>query len=149
MTPQKGYVWFLPAWLAPDWWNPNHSHLDGDTSEGILSIPCSAANMEEFVSGGYFSLSNAFYGEDLDTILSGGTVNQWRQEYERRVKNQVISAVYIFSCIQSPTLTLSLSRSLNLMPCNCALHCMQYFVTACNCLYENINLSLLVSTAVS
>ena len=114
MTPQKGYVWFLPAWLAPDWWNPNHSHLDGDTSEGIPSIPCSAADMKEFVSGGYFSLSNAFYGEDLDTILSGGTVNQWRQEYERRVKNQVISAVYTFSCIQSLTLTLSLSRSLAL-----------------------------------
>lgn len=88
LTPQKGYVWFLPAWLAPDWWYPNHSHLDGDTSEGIPSIPCSAADMKEFVSGGYFSLSNAFYGEDLDTILSGGTVNQWRQEYERRVKNQ-------------------------------------------------------------
>ena len=141
MTPQKGYVWFLPAWLAPDWWD--HSHLDGDTSKGIPSIPCSAADMKEFVSGGYFSLSNAFYGEDLDTILSGGTVNQWRQEYERRVKNQVICAVYIFSCIQSLTLTLSLSQS-HALQLRIALHC-----TACNCFYENINLSLLVSTAVS
>ena len=60
-----------------------------------------------------------------------------------------LSRSLALSLSRSLTLSLSLSHSLNLTPCNCALHCMQYFVTACNCLYENINLSLLVSTAVS
>ncbi|KAJ7384954.1 hypothetical protein OS493_018642 [Desmophyllum pertusum] len=44
--------------------------------------------MKEFVNGGYFSLSNAFYGDDWSTILSGGTVGQWRQEYKDRVKKE-------------------------------------------------------------
>lgn len=46
--------------------------------------------MQEFVSGGYFSLSNAFYGNYWDTVQGGGTVGQWRQEYEQRVKKEVI-----------------------------------------------------------
>ena len=68
--------------------------MHGDSTDGMLDVPCSSADMKEFVSGGYFSLSNAFYGTDWTTILSGGTVAQWRQEYERRVKNEVIQSDY-------------------------------------------------------
>ena len=61
----------------------------GHSTDGMLEVPCSTANMKEFVSGGYFSLSNAFYGSEWSTILSGDTVGQWRQEYEKRVKKEV------------------------------------------------------------
>ena len=108
LTPQNGYVWFLPAWLAHDWWDLDHSRQDSDTSVGILSVPCSTADLKEFVNGGYFTLSNAFYGEELDTILSGGTVSQWRQEYERRVRKQVISAVLTCSFTNLITQSLTL-----------------------------------------
>lgn len=56
----------------------------------MLNVPCSNSDMQEFVSGGYFSLSNAFYGNYWDTVQGGGTVGQWRQEYEQRVKKEVI-----------------------------------------------------------
>ena len=69
-----------------------HDH----STDGMLTVPCSTADMKEFVSGGYFSLSNAFYGTELDKILSGGTVGQWRQEYEKRVKKEVISFFCLF-----------------------------------------------------
>ena len=62
----------------------------GHSTDGMLTVPCSTADMKEFLSGGYFSLSNAFYGTELVKILSGGTVGQWRQEYEKRVKKEVI-----------------------------------------------------------
>ena len=55
----------------------------------MLDVPCSTSEMLEFVNGGYFSLSNAFFGNDWDTIQGGGTVGQWRQEYEDRVKKEV------------------------------------------------------------
>ncbi|XP_078367736.1 uncharacterized protein LOC144651661 isoform X1 [Oculina patagonica] len=88
LTPQNGYVWFLPSWLADSWWHVDLADLHGHTTDGMLNVPCSSADMKEFVSGGYFSLSNAFFGTDWTKILSGGTVGQWRQEYEKRVQKQ-------------------------------------------------------------
>lgn len=55
-----------------------------------VDVPCSTNDMEQFISGGYFSLSNAYFGNSLDIIQGGGTVGQWRQEYEERVKKEVI-----------------------------------------------------------
>lgn len=69
--------------------------LHGHTTDGMLNVPCSSADMKEFVSGGYFSLSNAFFGTDWTKILSGGTVGQWRQEYEKRVQKQVIQSTVL------------------------------------------------------
>ena len=89
LTPQRGYVWFLPAWLADSWWHVDQVKEHGHSTDGMLIVPCSTADMKEFVSGGYFSLSNAFYGTKWAKILSGGTVGQWRQEYEKRVKKEV------------------------------------------------------------
>lgn len=60
----------------------------------MLDVPCTTDEMWQFISGGYFSLSNAFFGNDVDTIQGGGTVGQWRQEYEERVKKEVIPADY-------------------------------------------------------
>lgn len=60
------------------------------STDRMLTVQCSTADLKNFVSGGYFSLSNAFYGTELAKILSGGTVGQWRQEYEKRVKKEVI-----------------------------------------------------------
>lgn len=87
LTPQNGYVWFLPSWLAEGWWDVD-SNSNARATEGMLDVPCSTSEMLEFVSGGYFSLSNAFFGHDWDTIQGGGTVGQWRQQYEDRVKKE-------------------------------------------------------------
>lgn len=72
----------------------DHADLHGHTTDGMLNVPCSSTDMKEFVSGGYFSLSNAFFGTDWTKILSGGTVGQWRQEYEKRVEKEVIQSSY-------------------------------------------------------
>jgi len=68
----------------------------------MLDVPCSTSEMQEFVSGGYFSLSNAFFGNDWDNIQGGGTVSQWKQEYEERVKKEVIDhKVFFFQLVES------------------------------------------------
>ncbi|XP_068721735.1 uncharacterized protein [Montipora capricornis] len=85
LTPQNGYVWFLPSWLASGWWRvDDYTHSD----EHVLGVPCSTSDMQEFISGGYFSLSNAFFGKSWDIVQGGGTVIQWRQEYEKRVRTE-------------------------------------------------------------
>lgn len=98
MTPQNGYVWFLPEWLADGWWLVDQFKEHDVSTDRMLIVQCSTADLKEFVSGGYFSLSNAFYGTERAKILSGGTVGQWRQEYEERVKKEVI---YCTVCLDS------------------------------------------------
>ena len=85
MTPQNGYVWLLPSWLAKDWWDTGN----GDEKLQELQVPCSRDEMKEFVSGGYFSLSNAFYGNSWDSIRGSLTVSEWKKEYREKVKQQV------------------------------------------------------------
>ena len=96
LTPQNGYVWFLPSWLADSWWHVDDYRIHGHSIEGMLDVPCSTRDMQQFVNGGYFSLSNAFFGNDLDTIVGGGTVHEWKQEYEMRVKKEVILSIFVF-----------------------------------------------------
>lgn len=96
LTPQNGYVWFLPSWLADSWWHVDDYRIHGHSIEGMLDVPCSTRDMQHFVNGGYFSLSNAFFGNDLDTIVGGGTVHEWKQEYEMRVKKEVILYIFVF-----------------------------------------------------
>ena len=88
-------MWFLPSWLADSWWHVDDYRIHGHSIEGMLDVPCSTRDMQHFVNGGYFSLSNAFFGNDLDTIVGGGTVHEWKQEYEMRVKKEVILSVLI------------------------------------------------------
>lgn len=91
LTPQNGFVWFLPSWLASDWWQvDNQDNYPLRSFENDVDVPCSTNDMQQFISGGYFSLSNAYFGNSLDVIQGGGTVEQWRQEYEERVKKEVI-----------------------------------------------------------
>ena len=52
-------------------------------------VPCHSENMKDFVDGGYFSLSNAFYGSDGETIVGGTTVSVWKREYLQRTKLEV------------------------------------------------------------
>ncbi|CAH3138826.1 unnamed protein product [Porites lobata] len=88
LTPQNGYVWFLPSWLADGWWHVDDYRIHGHSTEGMLDVPCSTRDMQHFVNGGYFSLSNAFFGNYLDTIVGEGTVLEWKQEYEMRVTKE-------------------------------------------------------------
>ena len=96
LTPQNGYVWFLPSWLADSWWHVDDYKIHGHSTEGMLDVPCSTRDMQDFLDGGYFSLSNAFFGNDLDTIVGGGTVHQWKQKYEKRVKKEVFYPLLCF-----------------------------------------------------
>ena len=93
MTPQNGYVWFLPSWLADNWWHIDPMVNHGHSSDEMLGIICSHDNIQQFVSGGYFSLSIAFYGPDKSMVQGGGTVEQWKEEYKKRVNRQVSGVI--------------------------------------------------------
>ena len=45
--------------------------------------------MKELVDQGYFSLSTAFFGEDSQPVVGGGTVRDWKREYGKRLINEV------------------------------------------------------------
>jgi len=45
MTAQEGYVWFLPLWLAPSWYDTDH--YNAHHSE---NVPCSTAQMVDVSS---------------------------------------------------------------------------------------------------
>lgn len=69
MTAERGYVWFLPAWL-PRLWDDLENHK--------VNVSCTEDEMMEVING-HFSLSHAPYAED-DSIISeeNRTVSEWK-----------------------------------------------------------------------
>ncbi|XP_034938536.1 uncharacterized protein [Chelonus insularis] len=79
MTAEKGYVWFLPLWLQPNWYDTDIHNKNGE------SVPCTTADMIKSING-YFSVSHAFYADDNEIMQEGITVRQWRDRYETLCK---------------------------------------------------------------
>ena len=46
--------------------------------------------MKELVDQGYFSLSSAYFGEDSQAVVGGGTVEDWKMDYKKRLVNEVL-----------------------------------------------------------
>ncbi|XP_032231213.2 receptor-type guanylate cyclase gcy-2-like [Nematostella vectensis] len=90
MTPQNGYVWFLPFWLTDDWWNNKISFNKSSRNFASqkVAVPCTVTEMKEFIEGGYFTMSNAFFASANSHVVGGFTVDQWRREYEHIIKTQ-------------------------------------------------------------
>ncbi|KOC65570.1 Insulin-like peptide receptor [Habropoda laboriosa] len=83
MTAVQGYVWFLPLWLRPEWYDTDRYNKKGE------QVPCTTAEMSKAVNG-YLGLSHAYFAPDDDMMQEGITVRQWRDRYERycQEKNQ-------------------------------------------------------------
>lgn len=76
MTARQGYVWFLPLWLAPNWYDTDH--YNAHSSE---NVPCSTAQMVDAISG-HLSLAHAYFASDWELMQENITVRQWRERYK-------------------------------------------------------------------
>ncbi|KAG7188679.1 hypothetical protein KM043_008301 [Ampulex compressa] len=81
MTAVQGYVWFLPLWLRPRWYDTDHYNERGE------SVPCSTSMMSQAING-HLGLSYAYFAPDDDLMQEGITVRQWRDRYEHRCRTQ-------------------------------------------------------------
>ncbi|XP_021935929.1 receptor-type guanylate cyclase gcy-4-like isoform X2 [Zootermopsis nevadensis] len=83
MTAKDGYVWFLPPWLAPDWYDTDR--YNSHHSENVL---CSTAQMVDAING-HLSLAHAYFAPDSELMQENITVGQWQEKYKSlcRVRN--------------------------------------------------------------
>ncbi|XP_076647965.1 uncharacterized protein LOC143356288 [Halictus rubicundus] len=75
MTAAKGYVWFLPLWLRPQWYDTD---LYNETGE---NVPCTTLEMSKAING-YLGISHAYFGQDDAIMQENITVREWRNNYE-------------------------------------------------------------------
>ena len=52
------------------------------------AVPCSTAELKSFAEQGYFTLSSPFFGDDGQSVVGGGTVQEWKEMYRSTVKNE-------------------------------------------------------------
>ncbi|KAK2582228.1 hypothetical protein KPH14_004575 [Odynerus spinipes] len=81
MTAVQGYVWFLPLWLRPRWFDTDQYNQQGE------QVPCTTVEMTKAING-YLGLTHAYFAPDNDTMQEGITVRQWRDNYERLCKSR-------------------------------------------------------------
>ncbi|XP_011630756.1 uncharacterized LOC105422894 isoform X1 [Pogonomyrmex barbatus] len=83
MTAVQGYVWFLPLWLQPQWYDTDHYNEIGE------EVPCTTGEMMKAING-HLGLSHAYFARDDDIMQEGITVREWRDRYENicRTQNQ-------------------------------------------------------------
>lgn len=75
MTAKQGYVWFLPLWLTPEWYD-----TDKYNRELNETITCSTKQMLEAING-HLGLSFAHYAPDNQIMQENKTVGEWKTEY--------------------------------------------------------------------
>ncbi|XP_076766818.1 uncharacterized protein LOC143433365 [Xylocopa sonorina] len=75
MTAVQGYVWFLPVWLRPQWYDTDRYNKEGE------QVPCTTAEMSKAING-HFGVSHAYFAPDDAIMQEGITVREWRDKYE-------------------------------------------------------------------
>ncbi|XP_017753016.1 PREDICTED: uncharacterized protein LOC108545751 [Eufriesea mexicana] len=81
MTAIQGYVWFLPLWLRPEWYDTDRYNRAGE------QVPCTTMEMSKAING-YFGLSHAYFAPDDEIMQEGITVRQWRDRYESKCRQK-------------------------------------------------------------
>ncbi|XP_043507447.1 uncharacterized protein LOC122527382 isoform X1 [Frieseomelitta varia] len=82
MTAVQGYVWFLPLWLRPEWYDTDRFNLKDEEQ-----VPCTTMEMSRAING-YLGLSHAYFAPDNEIMQEGITVRQWRDRYEKDCRNR-------------------------------------------------------------
>ncbi|XP_054006339.1 uncharacterized protein LOC128891132 [Hylaeus anthracinus] len=80
MTAAQGYVWFLPLWLRPQWYDTDRYNKMGE------QVPCTTLEMSRSING-HLGLSHAYFAPDDSIMQEGITVREWRNRYEEDCKS--------------------------------------------------------------
>nr|XP_023022017.1 receptor-type guanylate cyclase gcy-18-like [Leptinotarsa decemlineata] len=81
MTAKEGYVWFLPIWLDPNWYD-----TDAHNNNSSEVVNCTTKEMIEAIAG-YFSMTHAYFAKDDSIMQENITVGEWRKKNDLRIKN--------------------------------------------------------------
>ncbi|XP_054282459.1 gamma-aminobutyric acid type B receptor subunit 1-like isoform X2 [Macrosteles quadrilineatus] len=84
MTAYHSYVWFLPSWLAPDWYDTDryNQRLDSDHR-----VPCTTRQMIEAING-HLSLAHSSWAPDTAVMQTNETVGEWRTNINSLIKKR-------------------------------------------------------------
>ncbi|XP_067007078.2 uncharacterized protein [Anabrus simplex] len=82
MTAKQGYVWFLPLWLSPDWYNTTRYVMPGNGTAGHKNedINCTTAEMIEAING-HLAMTHAFFAPDDHVMQENIRVKEWKEKY--------------------------------------------------------------------
>ncbi|XP_071449502.1 uncharacterized protein [Hetaerina americana] len=97
MTARQGYVWFLPLWLSPTWYDTDlhnrGTEQDGvqgnaiptlnDSNKGEIGpdqVQCTKEQMLIAIDG-HLSMTHSYYANESDTMQENITVGEWRKRY--------------------------------------------------------------------
>lgn len=81
MTAAQGYVWFLPLWLRPQWYDTDRYNQSGE------NVPCTTLEMSKAING-YLGISHAYFGEDNAVMQENITVREWLNNYEAECRRR-------------------------------------------------------------
>lgn len=78
MTAYEGWVWFLPHWLSPKWYEI--------PTNGNKTIKCTTQDMKRAING-YFALTHQYFAADNEIMQENITVGEWRTKYRTQQSN--------------------------------------------------------------
>ncbi|XP_046995878.1 uncharacterized protein LOC124607652 [Schistocerca americana] len=73
MTAKQGYVWFLPLWLDPDWYDTERHPKE--------NLTCTKEQMVQAING-HLALSHAYFAPNDSIMQENKTVGQWMEQYK-------------------------------------------------------------------
>lgn len=78
MTAYEGWVWFLPHWLSPKWYEI--------PTNGNKTIKCTTEEMKMAING-YLALTHQYFAADSEIMQENITVGEWRAKYRKKQNN--------------------------------------------------------------
>lgn len=83
MTSKHGYVWFLPLWLSPRWYDITSFTNSSDP------VNCSTLQMIEAING-HLALTHTYYAADDEEMQEKISVGQWKEKYKEECDKQKV-----------------------------------------------------------
>ncbi|KAE8743927.1 NeuroparsinReceptor [Frankliniella occidentalis] len=83
MTSKHGYVWFLPLWLSPHWYDISSFNNSSEL------VNCSTGQMIEAING-HLALTHTYYADDNETMQEKMSVGQWKEKYKEECERNKI-----------------------------------------------------------
>ncbi|XP_046384645.1 uncharacterized protein LOC124154916 [Ischnura elegans] len=117
MTARDGYVWFLPLWLSPSWYdtdfhnsksNQQQHHDHGDAGPEITL--CTKEQMIRAIDG-HLSMTHSYFASESDVMQENITVGEWRRRYRAKCAKRNMTesnyAGYAYDAVWTYALALS------------------------------------------
>ncbi|KAG8222593.1 hypothetical protein J437_LFUL002585 [Ladona fulva] len=102
MTAYNGYVWFLPSWLSPLWYDTesydasistlvgkngnDNDTLSSKSEVGREQVRCNKTQMLEAING-HLSITHAYFAPENEMMQEGLSIGAWKKQYAKKCKD--------------------------------------------------------------